>query len=124
MNSDQLLCLMSAILLAPHWAANDSDTLVITAIERAKEIIEKLGKNPDGPVRVADVGIEELALSARPYNVLRDGKIKTIGELVQRSRTDLLRLKNMGARSLDEIEEALKQRGQALHPHPSPHSLW
>jgi DNA-directed RNA polymerase subunit alpha len=69
------------------------------------------------------LSIERLDLSARPYNALKyandrdpefKGRLQTVGQLVQRTRDELLRIKNMGARSLDEIEEELNQLGLKL----------
>ena len=58
--------------------------------------------------------ITELRLTVRSANRLRSNKILSIGDLVQKSETELLRLPNFGQRMLDEIKEALAQRGLHL----------
>jgi hypothetical protein len=64
--------------------------------------------------RVLLCNIAELRLSVRSANCLRSNKIVTIGDLVQKSETDLQRLPNFEHKSLNEIKEALAQRGLRL----------
>ena len=58
--------------------------------------------------------IDELELSVRSSNCLENADIKYIGELVQRSETDMLRTKNFGRKSLNEIKEILSEMGLSL----------
>ncbi len=58
--------------------------------------------------------IEELELSARPFNALKTDNLFYIGDLVQRSESDLLKIPNMGRRSIDEIKEMLGWHGLLL----------
>ena len=58
--------------------------------------------------------ISELELSVRSANCLREAKIHTIGELVEKSSQELLKYRNFGKKSLAEIEELLKGMGLAL----------
>jgi len=58
--------------------------------------------------------IGELELSVRSANCLREAKIHTIGELVEKSPQELLKYRNFGKKSLAEIEELLKGMGLAL----------
>ena len=58
--------------------------------------------------------ISELELSVRAANCLREAKIHTIGELVQKSQGELLKYRNFGKKSLAEIEELLKGMGLGL----------
>ena len=58
--------------------------------------------------------IAELELSVRSANCLREAKIHTIGELVEKSPQELLKYRNFGKKSLAEIEELLKGMGLAL----------
>ena len=55
--------------------------------------------------------VEELELSVRSYNCLKNANIRTIGELVQKSEADMLRTKNFGRKSLNEIKEILQEMG-------------
>ena len=58
--------------------------------------------------------IDELELSVRSANCLENADIKYIGELVQRSEAEMLRTKNFGRKSLNEIKEILSEMGLAL----------
>lgn len=58
--------------------------------------------------------VEELELSVRAYNCLKNADIKFIGELVQRSEQEMLRTKNFGKKSLNEIKDVLQEMGLSL----------
>ena len=61
--------------------------------------------------------VEELELSVRSANCLKNADIKYIGELVQRSENEMLRTKNFGRKSLTEIKEMLTEMGLSLGMH-------
>jgi DNA-directed RNA polymerase subunit alpha len=61
-----------------------------------------------------DKSVEELELSVRSYNCLKNANIRTIRELVQKSETDMLKTKNFGRKSLNEIKEILQTMGLSL----------
>ena len=58
--------------------------------------------------------VEELELSVRSYNCLKNANIQTIGELVQKTEAEMLRTKNFGRKSLNEIKEILGTIGLSL----------
>ena len=58
--------------------------------------------------------VEELELSVRSYNCLKNANIQTIGELVQKSEAEMLKTKNFGRKSLNEIKEILSELGLSL----------
>src|SRR5205085_4944204 len=58
--------------------------------------------------------VEELELSVRSYNCLKNANIQTIGELVQKTEAEMLKTKNFGRKSLNEIKEILAQMGLSL----------
>jgi DNA-directed RNA polymerase subunit alpha len=58
--------------------------------------------------------VEELELSVRSYNCLKNANIQTIGELVQKTEPEMLKTKNFGRKSLNEIKEILAQMGLSL----------
>ena len=72
----------------------------------------------DQPTPVAnehlDKSVEELELSVRSYNCLKNADIRTIRELVQKSEPEMLRTKNFGRKSLNEIKEILVGMGLGL----------
>jgi DNA-directed RNA polymerase subunit alpha len=61
-----------------------------------------------------DRSVDELELSVRSYNCLKNADIRTIRELVQKSEPDMLRTKNFGRKSLNEIKEILHSMGLHL----------
>ena len=75
--------------------------------------------------------VEELELSVRSYNCLKNANIQTIGELVQKTEAEMLKTKNFGRKSLNEIKEILAQMGLSLgmkideqgNPVPGPTSV-
>ncbi|MGB6410055.1 MAG: DNA-directed RNA polymerase subunit alpha [Candidatus Deferrimicrobiaceae bacterium] len=58
--------------------------------------------------------VEELELSVRAFNCLKNADIKFIGELVQRSEQEMLKTKNFGKKSLNEIKDVLHEMGLSL----------
>src|SRR6266446_2702002 len=61
-----------------------------------------------------DRSVEELELSVRSYNCLKNANIQTIRELVQKSENEMLKTKNFGRKSLNEIKDILVKMGLAL----------
>ena len=58
--------------------------------------------------------VDEMELSVRSYNCLKNANIRTIGELVQKSEAEMLKTKNFGRKSLNEIKEILATMGLSL----------
>lgn len=61
-----------------------------------------------------DKSVDELELSVRSYNCLKNSDIKTIRDLVQKSEAEMLKTKNFGRKSLNEIKEILTNMGLGL----------
>jgi DNA-directed RNA polymerase subunit alpha len=79
--------------------------------EQAEEVSER---GLDKMSEVLNRSVEELELSVRSYNCLKNANIQTIGELVQKTEAEMLRTKNFGRKSLNEIKEILANMGLAL----------
>jgi len=71
--------------------------------EEKSVLWEKLGKS-----------VDEMELSVRSYNCLKNANIRTIGELVQKTEPEMLKTKNFGRKSLNEIKEILAGMGLSL----------
>jgi len=71
--------------------------------EEKGALYEKLGKS-----------VDEMELSVRSYNCLKNASIRTIGELVQKTEAEMLKTKNFGRKSLNEIKEILGGMGLSL----------
>ncbi len=67
--------------------------------------------------------VEELELSVRAYNCLKNAKISTIADLVMKTEAELLKTKNFGKKSLEEIEAVLKKQGLKLGMNIDPELL-
>jgi len=68
----------------------------------------------DAVVEHLSKSVDELELSVRSYNCLKNASIRSIGELVQKSEAEMLKTKNFGRKSLNEIKEVLAQMGLHL----------
>jgi len=73
---------------------------------------------PTASLHVADniskLTIDELDLPTRIYNSLRNGGIETLGGLLEKSKKDIISMRNMGNKSVSVIEEKLKEKGLSL----------
>ena len=70
----------------------------------------------DKKEKVLEMTIEELELSVRAYNCLKRAGINTVNELVQRNQEDMMKVRNLGRKSLEEVEQKLQELGLALRP--------
>jgi DNA-directed RNA polymerase subunit alpha len=61
-----------------------------------------------------EILIEELELGVRSYNCLKRAGIQTVGELLQRSESELAAIPNFGSKSIEEVRETLRARGLSL----------
>lgn len=75
---------------------------------------ERGGGTPALPSNMLDMPIEELDLPMRAYNSLKRNNIVKVGQLLQLSDDDLLRMRNFGKKSLDEMKDRLRMRGFIL----------
>jgi len=66
--------------------------------------------------KVLEMTIEELDLSVRAYNCLKRAGINTVNELVQRNQEDMMKVRNLGKKSLEEVEQKLQALGLSLRP--------
>jgi DNA-directed RNA polymerase subunit alpha len=82
------------------------------------EKVEILGaeaeKKTEVPEAILDMSIEDLELSARSLNCLKKAGVKNVGELIANSETDLMKFKNFGSKSLDEVRKKLAEYKLAL----------
>lgn len=86
---------------------NFDETLVEPKIEEAEEEQVKINEN-------LIKGVEELELSVRSANCLKNASIRYIGDLVQKTEGEMLKTKNFGRKSLNEIKEILTDMGLSL----------
>jgi DNA-directed RNA polymerase subunit alpha len=81
-----------------------------------EEIIPKTPEVPESAKLNENLfkGVDELELSVRSANCLKNADIRYIGDLVQKSETEMLKTKNFGRKSLNEIKEILSEMGLSL----------
>jgi len=69
---------------------------------------------PGGAGGMDDILIEELELGVRSYNCLKRAGVQTVGDLIQKSESELNAIPNFGRKSIEEVKETLEARGLAL----------
>ena len=79
--------------------------------EKPEEVEEEVDRAAEQMYENLKRSVEELELSVRSYNCLKNADIKTIGELVQKTEGEMLKTKNFGRKSLNEIKEILSEMG-------------
>jgi DNA-directed RNA polymerase subunit alpha len=92
----------------------DHMTIFINFGEVAEQTEEVSERGMDKINEVLNRSVEELELSVRSYNCLKNANIQSIGELVQKTEAEMLRTKNFGRKSLNEIKEILANMGLSL----------
>jgi len=79
--------------------------------EQPEEEEEEVDRDAERMYENLKRSVEELELSVRSYNCLKNADIKSIGELVQKTEAEMLKTKNFGRKSLNEIKEILSEMG-------------
>jgi DNA-directed RNA polymerase subunit alpha len=92
----------------------DQLTLFINFEEEPERVEERVEDQPAIQNEHLYRGVNELELSVRAANCLRNANIRWIGELVQKSEQEMLKTKNFGRKSLNEIKEILQEMGLQL----------
>ena len=73
-------------------------------------------KEDDEKEKVLEMSIDELELSVRSYNCLKRAGINTVEELTNKTSEDMMKVRNLGRKSLDEVLAKLKELGLQLNP--------
>ena len=99
---------VAAVLLRDHLAifvnVETDDAAVAAGAEMPQSELDAL----------LDTNVEELELSVRSANCLKNAGIRTLRELVQKTEKDMLETKNFGRKSLNEIKDILREKGLAF----------
>ena len=88
--------------------------LFIDLSENAKSVDVMVGKEDDQKEKVLEMSIDELELSVRSYNCLKRAGINTVEELTNKTPDDMMKVRNLGRKSLDEVYAKLKELGLSL----------
>ena len=73
-------------------------------------------KEEDQKEKALEMTIEELELSVRSFNCLKRAAINTVEELTQKTEDDMMKVRNLGKKSLDEVKAKLDELGLSLKP--------
>ena len=71
-------------------------------------------KEEDKKEKVLEMTIEELDLSVRSYNCLKRAGINTVQELITKTEEDMMKVRNLGRKSLEEVQEKLEELNLSL----------
>ena len=101
---------LAAKVLSEHLS------LFIDLSENAKTAEVMVEKEDDEKEKVLEMSIDELELSVRSYNCLKRAGINTVEELTNKTSEDMMKVRNLGRKSLEEILAKLKELGLQLNP--------
>lgn len=99
---------LSAKILIEHFK------LFMTLTDHADNVEIMVEKEEDKKEKVLEMTIEELDLSVRSYNCLKRAGINTVQELTERTMDDMMKVRNLGKKSLEEVQEKLDALGLGL----------
>ncbi len=99
---------LGARILSDHLTVftNLSDTM-----GSGSTVVEKSSDRPDTKLAMT---IDELDLSVRSFNCLKRANINTVADLVSKTGEDMMKVRNMGKKSLDEVQKKLEMMGLSL----------
>lgn len=106
---DEALSLAAKVL-------SDHLNLFIDLSENAKTAEVMVEKEDNEKEKVLEMNIDELELSVRSYNCLKRAGINTVEELTNRTADEMMKVRNLGRKSLDEVLAKLKEFGLQLKP--------
>jgi DNA-directed RNA polymerase subunit alpha len=101
---------LAAKVLSEHLS------LFIDLSENAKTAEIMVEKEEDEKEKVLEMSIDELELSVRSYNCLKRAGINTVEELTNKTSEDMMKVRNLGRKSLEEVLAKLKELGLQLNP--------
>lgn len=101
---------LSAKILIEHFK------LFMTLTDHANDVEIMIEKEEDKKEKALEMTIEELDLSVRSYNCLKRAGINTVEELANKSEDDMMKVRNLGKKSLEEVIQKLEELGLGLKP--------
>ena len=99
---------LGAKILSDHLTVftNLSDS-----VSTSSTVVEKTADRPDAKLSMT---IDELDLSVRSFNCLKRANINTVADLINKTGEDMMKVRNMGKKSLDEVQKKLEMMGLSL----------
>ena len=99
---------MGAKILSKHL------NLFVNFTEETEEVEMDAEEEKDNMEKVLELTVEELDLSVRSYNCLKRAGINTVSELILRTEEEMMKVRNLGKKSLEEVQNKLTELGLAL----------
>ena len=93
---------------------NDHLRLFVGLTEAASDVEIMVEKEEEQKDKILEMSIEELDLSVRSYNCLKRANINTVEELINKSEDDMMKVRNLGKKSLKEVGNKLDELGLSL----------
>ena len=112
--TDGTISAKEAVSLAAK-VLNEHLNLFIDLSEEAYIADIMVEKDDKGKEKVLEMTIEELDLSVRSFNCLKRAGINTVEDLINKSEEDMMKVRNLGRKSLEEVVEKLKNLGFNLN---------
>jgi DNA-directed RNA polymerase subunit alpha len=92
----------------------DHMAMLINFEDSTDDVIDASSTEDERLLETLNRSVDELELSVRSYNCLKNANIKTIGDLVTKTEAEMLKTKNFGRKSLNEIKDILAEMGFSL----------
>ena len=92
----------------------DHTKLFVDLVDDMKELNVLKTREEDKQQRVLEMSIEDMELSVRSFNCLKRAGINTVEDLTRKSKEDMLKVRNLGLKSLDEVIKKLESFGLGL----------
>lgn len=112
--TDKTISAKESISLAAK-ILNEHLNLFIDLSEDAVNTEIMVGKDDKGKEKILEMTIEELDLSVRAFNCLKRAAINTVGDLINKSEGDMMKVRNLGKKSLEEVIAKLNALGVNLN---------
>ena len=93
---------------------NEHVNLFIELCDNMSDMQIMVSKEEDEQVKVLEMPIEEMDLSVRSYNCLKRANINTVDDLTKKSKSDMLKVRNLGLKSIEEVVAKLQTYGLGL----------
>ena len=99
---------LGAKILSDHLTVFTS---LSDSVGTGSTVVEKISERPDAKLAMT---IDELDLSVRSFNCLKRANINTVADLISKTGEDMMKVRNMGKKSLDEVQKKLEMMGLSL----------
>ena len=107
MSAREIISLSAKVVL-------DHVKMFVDLIDSMSDLEILVSATENKQVKVLEMAIEDMDLSVRSYNCLKRANINTIEDLTKKSKDDMLKVRNLGLKSLEEVIQKLESYGLGL----------